>query len=276
MGLDVYLYKCKDLSAKQAYEKKQSEATDEIWEKLKGELGLAKDQPLSDANYKEYRRREKAWAKKNPRPAGAEDTEVSLNSEKYPEHMFKIGYFRSSYNDGGTNTILRNAIGMDLYSIFGVDREYEFKPDWEASLVRAKEAREKYAQFVGDFGEIKVIKVHSPVDIKLPGSKAEALEIYKKEVLLRKKAPSGFNWYSNAQGDFFLNKGVEVLAAMQGKPEYSFEGPVTTYLVIRDVTEDKDKNGPNWYLSALDIVIETIEYVLRHKDRSEFYFHWSG
>jgi hypothetical protein len=31
-----------------------------------------------------------------------------------------------------------------------------------------------------------------------------------------------------------------------------------------------------WYIEALDVVIETCEWVLKQADRDKFYMHWSG
>jgi hypothetical protein len=46
-----------------------------------------------------------AWEIKNPATGGA-TYEVEEPSAKYPEHYFKIGYFRSEYHENGINDVL--------------------------------------------------------------------------------------------------------------------------------------------------------------------------
>ena len=38
-----------------------------------------------------------------------------MDSVKYPLHLFKIGYFRSSYNTNGYNSVVSDLIGKSLY-----------------------------------------------------------------------------------------------------------------------------------------------------------------
>lgn len=56
---------------------------------------------------------------------------VNMPSKKYPNHYFRIGYFRSSYNSSGINYVLRDRLGIDLYDIFDAkDSGYYVEPDW--------------------------------------------------------------------------------------------------------------------------------------------------
>lgn len=287
MGLDVYLYRCKDVDALNAYEKKQSDAHDSIYNTLKQELGLGEKDQLTDAQWKTYNKRSNAWDKENPAPEGGDEKEVQRNSEKHPEHMFKVGYFRSSYNDGGINSILRAAIGQDLYSIFvgeGRPEQYRFAPDWKASLERAKAVREAFTDHLNRVGSVKVIDVGPNFflgEAGLPKSKEEVMKLFTPEQERHNErfkegkeepfATKDANWYSNRDGSFFLGKGARLLAAIPGK---GFGGKTTTYLVIRDGEESEIEK--NWYLQALDVVVETCEYVLRHKNPEEYIFHWSA
>ncbi len=36
------------------------------------------------------------------------------------------------------------------------------------------------------------------------------------------------------------------------------------------------REGPNWYEQALEVVIETCNWVLEQPDRDQLYMHWSG
>ena len=287
MGLDVYLYRCKDVDALNAYEQKQNDAHEEIYAAIKSENGLKKDDQLNDALWKVYDKRKNAWDKANPAPKGGTETEVSQKSDIHPEHMFTIGYMRSSYNDGGINSILRAATGMDLYYIFREGDKsdaYRFKPDWKASLERAKQAREAYRDHLNRVGAVRVIEAGANYflgDEGVPKDKESVMKIFRPEQERHnetfkdgKEMPFSTkdnNWYSNRDGHFFLGQGARLLAAIPGK---GFGGKATTYLVIRD-GEDAEISK-NWYLQALDVVVETCEYVLRHKNTDEFIFHWSA
>lgn len=287
MGLDVYLYRCKDVNALNTYEKQRDDAHEQIYADFKKELGLGQKDQLTDAQYKSYDKKAKAWDKANPAPPGGTETEVNQKSDIHPEHMFTIGYMRSSYNNGGINSILRAATGMDLYYIFREDdksEDYRFAPDWKASLERAKKARDAFKDHLNRVGSVKVIDVGPNFFLGeegLPKSKEEVMKLFTPEQERHNErfkegreepfATKDANWYSNRDGSFFLGKGARLLAAIPGK---GFGGKTTTYLVIRD-GEDAEIEK-NWYLQALDVVVETCEYVLRHKNPEEFIFHWSA
>lgn len=75
-----------------------------------------------------------------------DSVDVRLDSKTAPEHYFKIGYFRSSYNRGGINSVLANLEIPGLYEIFDVgdDHGYEITVDWDDALTRANAAIEQY------------------------------------------------------------------------------------------------------------------------------------
>jgi hypothetical protein len=60
---------------------------------------------------------------------------VEIDHPDYPDHYFKIGYFRSSYNESGINRILKNMDLPTLNEVFNIsDVEYYFQPDWQKAL----------------------------------------------------------------------------------------------------------------------------------------------
>lgn len=165
MGLDVYMYRYRDFGDAQERSKKFEEASAAAWsalvlelvgeardlthEELRGSIGekiysahAAKCREIA----KELGLIQRSTAAPNYRFAGQalqkDVREIRIPSGKYPDHMFKIGYLRSSYNASGINGVLRVMGIPDLYYIFrdGMDdEEYVFQPTWEACLDRAKE-----------------------------------------------------------------------------------------------------------------------------------------
>ena len=65
------------------------------------------------------------------------DGEIEIDDPEYPDHLFKIGYFRSSYNPSGLNNVLGKLGVDDLYGIFDCPGEGKIVPDWEESKATA-------------------------------------------------------------------------------------------------------------------------------------------
>jgi Cu+-exporting ATPase len=65
-----------------------------------------------------------------------------------------------------------------------------------------------------------------------------------------------------------VNKPLSVIAVIDAKDKI--------YLAIkRDVSKHPDA-GFGWYIQAMEIVVETIDYVLAQPDKEDYYFHWSS
>lgn len=292
MGLDVSLYRCKNPAAQTAYEKLQDAAHEEIFANIKKEFGV--DDLDDTQQWEVYSQKAEAWDEAHPAPEDGVETEIYKSSKVHPQHdTFKIGYMRSSYNDGGTNTVLRTATGKDLYWVFDVDSRgkdgYRISPDWSQALERAKELREAFFAHLVETGPIRVVEVHPLVSSESPElpTRDQVVEIFKKnqhehnQRFAKDPAPTMFaskdyNWYANRDGHFYLGKGAKVLAVIPGKSAYS-GGLPSTYLVLRDDKDEEDANPiANWYLQALDVVVETCEYVLASGTPEEFILHWSA
>lgn len=300
MGLDVYLYRCKNLKTLNEFENRQNQAHDDAYTSLRTELGLGDGDKMTEGQYKLVAKRQEAWDEANPRPEGTTEKEVkAVDSKTHPKHYFKVGYLRSSYNDGGINNILRASIGKDLYTIFKDTSkdEYKFTPDWKAALERAHQVRVEYQAFLDKNGAVKIIDVGPNPFVDPAGLVSTKEQAMAKFAIEQERHTERFsrgqkesfatvnsNWYSNRDGRYFLGDGAKVLAVISGsKRSYSKENEFmpAVYMVIRDepaIDKDgkDDANGKNWYIAALDITIETIEYVLAKKDPSEYCLHWSS
>lgn len=283
MGLDIYLRKCSDLKRARAREAEVEAATEALWPKdvsyaeipeatkeairgkrkvivqeMAGRLGLVVDQydGVSDPSV----------------------TTLSLNSTKYPEHMFKVGYFRSSYNPGGINRVMES-IGLDgLYEIF--DRkesdDYEFRPAWPSALLRTQRVLQDYrAHLESAIGNVYIQPVEANLFIDvatLPKTEEEALRVMEQQLLLHKnRTGDDYECYSNRDG-YFWPRGARLIGAMPGMRSVLKEQPCV-YLAL--ATERKPPSE-DWYLQALEIVAETCEYVLRDPDPSQFWLAWSS
>lgn len=268
MGLDVYLYHYQNLGEAQALEGQYQQESDRIWKQVGG-----------DKKYEEMTQDEKNQAsalcdKVKERLSLGKYGEVKnkkkieLASGLHPKHLFKVGYFRSSYNEGGFNSVMGNAGLPDLYNIFPEAnlKEHEVVPDWKEAHKRCRFALNRFKEFrQSDKAKFRVTFCHHLGGVE---SAKKAFEIFAKELKEKKTSKDGFYSYSNKDGDFFLEDPLKVRAVFPGRAHSMFEG---VYLVY-----DDEDNSYDWYFQALEIVNETIEYVLAHPRAGTYVLHWSG
>ncbi len=188
---------------------------------------------------------------------------------KYPDHYFKIGYFRSSYNDSGINRILENLKLPTLYGIFDAPNDkYKFKPDWELALSKTIDTIEKLKAapnlrcFDVGWNEFK----GDPSTAETITSETEAIAAFLEE---RKRQENSMGSYSNSKGHFY-HEGIKVFGLIEGAKKRFFvdQKLPCTYVII--------EGGNEWYIQALEIIKDTIEFVLAQKDKSKYKLHWSG
>lgn len=266
MGLDIYLERFDDFEDVQKRESAYRDFEKKIWEEA------GKYETLSQEKKDEIRRKTEEFALSlnldNWGSCEEGIEKIEKNSAKYPEHIFKIGYFRSSYNEGGINSILRNFGLPDLQGIFGVESgDYFVQPDWKSCIARVDEIIDAL-RTKGNF------RVHPVFPEKLssenlPNSPAEALDVF----INQKDSDNGraekFN-YTSKEGEFFFEKPMNVVALIPGKSRYIFQSNPCVFVV----TEEEDAN--KWYIESLEIVKETMEYVLAQENISQYYLRWSG
>ena len=200
---------------------------------------------------------------------------IDLNSTKYPEHMFKIGYFRSSYNSGGINHVLRDMIGKDLYDVFiHTDDEYEFAPDWNDSKLHAEALLDAYRKKIAETGGVSVMEIRYGLKHNNINSVQDALASWQKKLEERKsKENQGFDSFGCLDGEFFMKDPLKVVAIMPGAGKRIFGNgdEPRTYVLY------KGDDNHRWYEQALEVVIETIDWVLEQKaPGSKFMLHWSA
>jgi hypothetical protein len=262
MGLDIYLYRYDNFEDTQRREKEHSEFSDKNWKSTEGR----EYESLTEEEKDEIRRKDK----ENATSLGLDDwgsdktrkEKIEFDCERYPDHYFKVGYFRSSYNSGGIERILRNMGLPTLSEVFKAGDEYEFQPNWEESL----EAIDGLIALFKAKGAYRVNSVSANMfrdsEVK---SEARALEIFLEQMEKAGENPE-YN-YTNAEGEFYLNEPIKVLAMIPGKEKIFGE---------RDCVYVVTESDNSWYLQALEIVKETIEYVLSRENKEQYYLHWSG
>ena len=271
MGLDIYLYKYDNFDQYKQLEKEHSEFSIQAW--IHGDK---KYEQMTDAEKKSSRTKVERWEKSHGFIKGEYGNEqpgrekIEFDSEKYPKHMFKIGYFRSSYNGAGINPILENLGLPNLAKIWGCTDEYTFRPDWAKTRKNLVEVLTKLNKIIEDGLDLRCSEFSPNMfGQDYVASAAEAIEIVKKKLIEHrneKASPFGGGSFSNMQGEFHLKENLEVIAMIHGKG--TFNRPCVFVIT---------KGDTKWYAEAIEVMIETCDYALAHKDEAEqFYLRWSG
>lgn len=267
MGLDVYLYKCPNRAEADRIEKEYEDASEALWE-FEGRNGREYDQ-LTEGEKELVREQSNALMEKmglvryGTHPSRQK---IEIDSTKYSDHLFKIGYFRSSYNGGGFNSVMRRLGLPDLYALFGASFDQPNEtPNWDAALEQTDTAIEGFKKFLAsDEAKYDVFGLNTIFAQDGVKDDEEALEVFKRHLNERKNRPDAWRSYSNRDGEFRLD-GIKVFAILNGK---SFGG-AAHYIVYEGESKD-------WYLQALEVIKETIEYVLAQPDKADYYLSWSG
>lgn len=181
------------------------------------------------------------------------------------EHIFKRGYFRSSYNEGGINRVLSNAGCPDLYAIFQPpEGGGRFTPNWGDCLARAKSALDLYRAHLQTPAGRCHVSFEAVRDAKVQTTD-RALAVFQEEMA----NPVPFDAWSNGKGAFWKEP-ARLRAAIPGN-QWGRDG---LYLIFeRPPLAEGERD---WYESALMIVVETLEYVLASDNANEFELYWSA
>lgn len=304
MGLDVYLYRLNDGHTRKELDAKKEaheEAVEAPWKRFEeADIrydDIPEDEKLaaseaSDAARKKFPDPEGTYIGYNEKKRESEydysqaiASRVVEKSRKYPDGMFEIGYWRSSYNDAGINHVLKDMGLPDLYDVVfenGRDDQesYYVWPMWANIRRRAQELLDQYDQEQMRRRGHRVIEVrHDFVADDAPSDPAAAMEIFlaEQDALAEQKKP--FLDYGNRYGEFhFGDYRPEIVAMIPGKSSRSYGNGVSTYLVVRDkqLQDDEFIDEDDGYRKSIEVVIETAQYVLDSGAPEQFYFHWSA
>lgn len=271
MGLDIYLKWFDNHEETMEAEREYERLSEENWD---GNQEDGKYDKLSEEQKESYRKKDKEIAAQlglnswGSAEEGDKMKSIEFDCKRYPDHYFKVGYFRSSYNAGGIEKILRN-LGLDtLHDIFNYERgseEYYFQPNWERSLEKVKKVIEEFKKT----SPIRCYEESSNI-FKEPNikSEADAIKAYmNQQEQFNKREDKSFDSYGNSEGTFYMGEPLKVKAMIPGK---------SNLLGERDCVYIITESDNEWYIQALEIVQETIEYVLSKKDKEKYYLTWSG
>jgi len=263
MGLDVYLYYIKDRDEINRKKRIFEEHAPKIWEVAGGEKNLSseeRNEVLKAFDVFGNLLGLDRWGNTS------ENKHIEIPSSIHPEHIFKIGYFRSSYNDSGVEKVLGNLGVGNLSYIFGEEKggyEYEAPPNWKRSLEKVTT-------------EIALLRTKPPIrclqittDPKTEViNPPEAMETYMKNWESGKNRLGSF---SNRDGDFFFSQPMKVRGLIRGMTQNFWNKDLEPCVnVVYEVDDNK------FYEEALEIVKETCEWVLSKEDPHNYYLHWSA
>lgn len=261
MGLDVYLYKYENKSETDRLEQEYQTVSKANWNEAGNYETMTQEQKdLVSAKNKSFA---KSLGLSDYGSDDKNKVKIEMDSPLDKEHIFKIGYFRSSYNGSGINRVLSNLNVPDLHEIFEPNDEYCFQPNWETALEKSN----KSISVLEKKDNYRCFNV-SPSIFRQSEctSEKQAIEIFMEE--LNKEDDTSFENYSTYKGHFYHKEPLKVLALISGTGSTLKKEVPCTYVIIE---------GENsWYLTALKIVKETIEYVLSQPDKEKYYLHWSS
>jgi hypothetical protein len=268
MGLDIYLRRYENFEDTQKKEKKYEKQSEKNWY-----FDGKKYEELTDEEKESARQKDKELKiSLSLDEYGSGSQSISEDHQKYPEHLFKIGYFRSSYNESGIERKLETMGLNTLHDIFDPQDKYEFQPDWEKALVKTENVIKELQKLIDEGNNYGCFKffyndfLGDPNDFKMD-SEEKALEMFLEE----KNKIKTFDNYSNSTGEFFFAKPFEISALINGVNQrlLTKEKLPCTYVIYKD-------DGFNWYIQALEIVRDTIKYVLLRADKDKYYLAWSS
>jgi len=268
MGLDVYLNH-KPTRKALAPAAKQYEA-------LSTKIYNAAGKNYSDADREQL----KAFAKEHGLSDYGSVPHVEINSALDPEHLFKVGYFRSSYNEGGINSIARKHGIPGLYEIFEPGDRYEFTPNWEkarkTALLAVEQWRNLQSQLQGfrtmsvDFNTFTSLSEYERTD-------SDCLKEFLTEWKRKEDDQVGFRAYENRNGYFNMD-GLNVYGIFMTMQEGLLsKGKVPKAVLV--YTDPEDPEGTDWldrYIKAFEIVVETCDYVLATGEPKAYSLSWSS
>jgi hypothetical protein len=283
MGLDIYLHRHESCPKEAAAREEALEAA------LDERMPWSQETSDADPQFWDKRRALKAELAPefgcNPNGNDAGTGEVRHDDPRYPDHYFKIGYCRSSYNEGGIDRLARNYFGVEgLYWIFDKMKgdDYYVQPDWSQAKERALDLARMFRERTPKVGIAFEGFSFLTDPEEYPTSNQAALALYLerfKEGGMSGKDPS---WFSSKYALFTFPDPPKLLAVIPGWSSPPGEPGSWTermrrpgaYVVFEQ--EQTEDGGDEWYARACEITAATCDYVLNSPDPEKHWLHWSA
>ena len=211
-----------------------------------------------------------------------DQTQTIEKESQFPEHYWKIGYWRSSYNDAGFNSVVRRWQGcMDLYDIvFGSDTRDDGLWEipiggWTEGRKRALAALEKFRAKRED-GQLALQAFFAEYDASNELVNAPQHAINRALKQFREHAgradnggPLDFSSWSSNKGTYF-SKGITVNAVIPGTHK-SYRDMVGVWIVTGVDPKELDH-----YEECYQIVIATMDEVINSGEPERYRLSWSA
>ena len=182
-----------------------------------------------------------------------------------PDHPFKTGLFFDDQGDEGFSNVMQKIGLRSMDEIFGRSSEEEklqfYIPDWERALLRCTEEKIRLTMMCRNKERIldyRVVSMSLNIDESHPDASVAILSDYVKDYLSEVDT-----------GQPIINEislyGGEYIDGVVAKKEGNF---LVMYLIIRT------PEFYTWYIGALEVIRETIEFVLKQAKKEECYLLW--
>jgi len=190
----------------------------------------------------------------------------------HPNHEFSLGKFSSKYTPDGFNTVLDHLIGENLLSIFGLPTpNNQATINWTYAKNKIVEVRAKIESYLEDTGGFHRVASFIHRNGEEINSHTAALRLFRQEMSQYRKDPDPeLGNYSTEKGEFMFAKPWKVLAVIPGANEGGQSKQPCTFVVYEE--------DVLWYSEAIDVIEETIDFVLSQTELEQKKYHisWSG
>jgi hypothetical protein len=293
MGLDVYLKRCNDWEDVLHRQREYERLSEENFERAKaaaGVEGLSYNDMTDEQRTKWFAEADKLNKPLEEQFSVSEYGETDeiesvtipqdfMGYERPEDHIFEIGYFRSSYNNSGINHLSDIHGFPGLYAIFPEAESHDayYVPvHWQAALNRVVSAQDMIRDIMRERPEnVYVLSVTPNIFMEPPNvrSEADALEIFYEQARQWKTRDRMFGTgYTNRDGQFD-SEGLKVKALIPGiDTTFRTERPCT-YVVVE---YSKDFDPLAWCLDAYHMVELTIRWVLEQDKPETYRLAWSA
>lgn len=135
------------------------------------------------------------------------------------------------------------------------------------------EVLNKFNRYIDQNGKLLIIKSYknpfSVLDTLEAKDEASAMNVFLDELRIYNERNSKWN-YCNRRGNFFFNNTLKVKGLINGSCEISPGNTEFCTYVVFNNSED----GLDSYVQALEIIIETCEWVLDKEYPENYILHW--